>query len=79
MKKIEMKRILKDALMSEFGFFPSLNDIQIIESDDTCTHVSFMVNGRYYRFDSYISTMGGMRTVWVGSGTIEKLPEHDKK
>ena len=79
MKKSEMKQIAKEALRSEYGFYPNLKDIQIMESNDIGTYIAFMVNGRYYRFDSYISTIGGMRTVWVGSGTIEKLPEYDKK
>ena len=77
MTKRNYKQIVKEALECEYGFAPSIKDIHLMETNDTGTYVAFMVNGRYYRFDSYINNIGGMHTVWVGSGTIERLPEYD--
>lgn len=79
MTKKEYKHIVKEALEYEYGFSPCLKDIQLMEANDTGTYIAFMIHGRYYRFDSYIVTIGGMRTVWAGDGTIERLSEHDRK
>lgn len=75
----EYKTIVKEALASEYGFAPCLKDIQLMESNDTGTYIAFMVNGRYYRFDSYFLHYGDMKTIWVGSGTIERMPHYDRK
>ena len=79
MTKREYKHIVQEALKSEYGFAPKESEIQLMETNDIGTQIAFLVNGRYYRFDSYRSHIGGMITVWVGSGTIEKLPEYDEK
>lgn len=75
----QCKEIAREALEYEYGFAPYLKNIQLMETNDTGTYIAFMVNGRYYRFDSRIVIIGGTRTVWVGDGTIERLPEYDRK
>lgn len=78
MTKREYKHIVKEALRSEYGFSPKESEIQLMETNDIGTYIAFLVNGRYYRFDSYQLHVGGMSTVWVGSGTIEKVSEKDR-
>lgn len=79
MTKREYKYIVKEALRNEYGFSPKESEIQLMETNDVGTYIAFLVNGRYYRFDSYQLHVGGMSTVWVGSGTVEKLPEYDER
>lgn len=74
MKATEMKKIAQAALRSEYGFKPPLDDIRLMESNDTGTYIAFTVKGRYYAFRSRRIFDG---SVWCGSGTIEKLPEYD--
>lgn len=68
----EIKRIVRCALKSEFGFAPALSAITIFKSLPDGTHALFLVDGREYRFDSYTANIGGMETVWVGAGTIRR-------
>ena len=70
--KQEIKRIVQCALKSEFGFAPALSAITLHKSLPDGTHVLFVVNDKKYRFDSYATNIGGMETVWVGSGTIRR-------
>lgn len=70
----QLKAIVHGALKSEYGFAPALINIRIMESNDTGTYIAFTVNGKYYRFDSYKLPDG---TIWVGKGTIEKMPQYD--
>ena len=69
-----LKVIAQAALKSEYGFAPALINIGIMESNDTGTYIAFTVNGKYYRFDSYTCWDG---SIWVGKGTIEKMPQYD--
>lgn len=78
MTKREYKHIVKEALRNEYGFSPKESEIQLMETNDVGTYIAFLVNDRYYRFDSYQLHVDGMTTVWVGSGTIEKVPEKDR-
>lgn len=68
----EIKRIVQCALRSEFGFAPALSAITIYKSLPDGTHVLFVVNDKKYRFDSYVSSVGGFDTVYVGAGTIRR-------
>ena len=74
MKRAILKMVSHEALKSEYGFAPALKDINIIESNETGTYIAFTVNGKYYRFDSYTWPDG---SIWVGKGTIEKMPQYD--
>ena len=74
MSIIALKKITQAALKSEYGFGPALINIGIMESNDTGTYIAFTVNGKYYRFDSYKLQDG---SIWVGKGTIEKMPQYD--
>lgn len=70
------KKTVQVALRSEYGFKPSLNDIVIIsskEEENRTVKADFMVNGKHYKFDSYIMYVGKVATVWCGSGTITKI------
>lgn len=71
--KKELKEIAQGALKNEYGFKPSQKDITLLESSGDGTYIYFKVNNKEYRFDSYIKTYGGMKTIWVGAGTITKL------
>ena len=70
----ELEKIAQAALKSEYGFAPSLREISILGSNGDGTYMAFFVNLKYYRFDSYKMHDG---SIWVGKGTIEKLPEYD--
>lgn len=73
MKKQELRRIAQQALVNEFGFSPALNNITLLEANDAGTYILFNVNGRGYRFESYIMEIGGdLKPVWVGPGTISR-------
>lgn len=74
MLKKNLKAIAQVALKSEYGFAPALSNIKLMESNDTGTYIAFVVEGKYYRFDSYKFSDG---SVWVGKGTIEKMPQYD--
>ena len=68
----EIKRIVRCALKSEFGFAPPLSSIAIYRHTPDGTHVLFVVNDKKYRFDSYVVSVGGLDTVYVGAGTIRR-------
>ena len=73
MKKQELRRIAQQALTNEFGFSPALNSITLLEANDAGTYILFNVNGRGYRFESYIMSFDdAFRPVWVGAGTISR-------
>lgn len=73
MKKQELRRIAQQALVNEFGFSPALNNITLLEANDSGTYILFNVNGHGYRFESYIMSFeGAFRPVWVGAGTISR-------
>lgn len=67
-----IKHIVQCALKSEFGFAPSLSAITLYESSMAGTFVLFEVGGKKYRFESEELTMGGMKSVYVGPGTISR-------
>ena len=71
----QLKQIAVEALKSEFGFAPKQNDIVLLEADGDGTFILFRVGTKQYRFESYILRVGGMATVWCGSGTIERYPD----
>ena len=70
MKKEMIKKTAQAALESEYGFKPALANIVLLEASDDRTYILFKVRQHTYRFDSYAWDDG---SVWVGSGTIEKL------
>jgi hypothetical protein len=51
--KTELKKIAQYELMNEYGFFPKLADIRLLESDDKGQYIRFMVNAHEYRFDDF--------------------------
>jgi len=71
--KRELKHIAVTALRDEYGFAPKQSDVRLLEASGDGTYILFDVLGKEYRFDSYISHIGGMETIWCGSGTIEKI------
>lgn len=74
MTNTELKRTAQGALKSEYGFAPALKDITLLEADRDGTYILFRVgSSKEYRFSSYISHIGGMETIWIGKGTIEKI------
>lgn len=66
----ELKQIVVTALKAEFGFAPAKKDVILYEASGDGTYILFRVGHREYRFDSYISFLGGMESVWCGAGTI---------
>ena len=68
----DIKRTVQLALKSEFGFMPPLSAISIYKNTPDGTHVLFVVNDKKYRFDSYVISVGGFETVYVGAGTIRR-------
>lgn len=76
MNKNTIKNTLVEALKSEYGFAPSKNNITLLEAtteSGLCTYCLFEIRGKQYSFNSEINTIAGMKTVWVGKGTITKL------
>ena len=65
-----LKKTAQAALESEYGFKPSLNKIVLLEGSDDRTYIRFKVKNHEYVFSSYKFADG---SVWVGSGTIEKI------
>ena len=70
--KQNIKQIVRCALKSEFGLAPALSAITPHRSLPDGTHALFVVNDKKYRFDSYEFNVGGMKTVYVGHGTIRR-------
>jgi len=70
MKNIELKKTAQAALESEYGFKPALEKIVLLEGSDDRTYIRFRVSTHEYSFNSYKWLDG---SVWVGSGTIEKV------
>ena len=68
--KNNLKRTAQAALNSEYGFKPGLEKIALLEGSDDRTYIRFRVNAHEYVFNSYKFSDG---SVWVGSGTIEKV------
>ena len=66
----EIKKTAQASLKSEFGFAPILKDITLLEASGDRTHILFRVGVHEYSFNSYNFQDG---SVWVGSGTLEKL------
>ena len=51
----------------------SMNGITLLEANESGTYILFNVNGRAYRFESYIMSFeGAFRAVWTGAGTISR-------
>lgn len=69
----ELKEIVKEALEVEYGFAPTLKSITLIEASGDGTRIYFRVNDTRYEFKSDIFDICGMKTVWIGAGTITKL------
>lgn len=63
-----LKKTAQSALKSEYGFFPKLGDITLLEAHGDRTYILFSVFGHQYSFRSYDMGHG----VWVGSGTVTK-------
>lgn len=68
--RTNLKRTAQAALKSEYGFNPSLDSIILLEGCDDRTYIRFRVGVHEYAFNSYKFEDG---SVWVGSGTIEKV------
>lgn len=68
--KNNMKHTAQAALKSEYGFKPALESIILLEGCDDRTYIRFQVGTHEYAFHSYKFEDG---SVWVGSGTIEKV------
>lgn len=68
--KNNMKHTAQAALKSEYGFKPTLESIILLEGCDDRTYIRFRVGAHEYAFNSYKFEDG---SVWVGSGTIEKV------
>lgn len=71
MNKELLKKTAQAALDSEYGFKPALERIVLLEASDDRTYIRFRVKDHEYSFNSYKWPDG---SVWVGSGTIEKVP-----
>ena len=71
--KTELKAITYEALKSEYGFAPAKSNIVLLEAAGDGTYILFRVGNKEYRFDSFIAHIGGMETIWCGSGTLEKI------
>lgn len=71
----QLKEIAYIALKSEYGFAPNKKDIVLLEAAGDGTYLLFRVGAKQYRFNSYILDIGGMESVWCGSGTINKIDE----
>lgn len=69
----QLKAIAITALKSEFGFAPMQKDIVLLEASGDGTRILFKVANHEYRFESYISHVGGMETIWCGEGTVTKI------
>lgn len=72
MTKVELRKIAQQALKSEYGFAPALNQIVLLEANGEGNYIFFEVRGKEYRFDSRVLCDG---TIWVGKGTVEKVEE----
>ncbi len=48
MKRTELKVIVLEALENEYGFYPKLKDIVLIDYNDDGTFIHFNVNGIPY-------------------------------
>lgn len=72
MTKATLRKIAQQALKSEYGFAPALNQIVLLEANGEGTYILFEVNDREYAFDSRLLHDG---TIWVGKDTIEKREE----
>lgn len=72
----EFKTTVQNALKSEYGFAPAKNQITLLEAHSDGTYIMFEVNGKVYQFNSHICTYGGMKTVFVGAGTISRCDEN---
>lgn len=76
MNKDKIKSTLVDALKSEYGFAPYKSDIVLLEAgtqEGLCTYCLFEVRGKQYSFNSSVSNVAGLKTVWVGKGTIRRV------
>lgn len=70
MNNTAMKKTAQAALLSEYGFKPSLEKIVLLEGSDDRTYIRFRVGMHEYSFNSSRWPDG---SVWVGSGTVEKV------
>lgn len=68
--KEALKKTAQAALESEYGFKPAMKDIVLLEGADDRTYIRFRVRNHEYSFNSYKWADG---SVWVGSGTLEKI------
>lgn len=66
--KVELKKIAHEALVSEYGFAPAMNNIILLEANGEGTYIRFMVKNHEYRFESTLSH----GTVFCGNNTISK-------
>lgn len=66
--KAELKQIAHEALVSEYGFAPAMNNIILLEANGEGTYIRFMVKGHEYRFDSTLFH----GDVFCGNNTITK-------
>lgn len=66
----ELKQIARRALELRYGFAPTLNKINLLESCSDGTYILFNVNSVPYRFDSHLMSDG---SVWVDGNSVTKL------
>lgn len=50
MSKVELKRIARRALKKEYGFFPTFNEIVLLEATSDGERVLFEVGGHEYYY-----------------------------
>lgn len=69
----ELKKIIRTALESEYGFAPAISKIILLEADRGGTYIRASINGKEYQFHSHVCTQRGLEgTIWCGSGTITR-------
>lgn len=69
----QLKKQIKQACLTTYGFAPALNDIVLEECnrDGTYIRCHMKKNGQTYVFASEIMTEWGLEgTIWCGKGTI---------
>lgn len=69
MNKQITKKTAQYALKAEYGFAPSMSEIQVLEASGDRTYILFRVGQWEYEFKSYIFSG---KSVWAGPGHIRK-------
>ena len=66
----ELKQIARRALELRYGFAPTLNKINLLETYSDGTYILFSVNNVEYRFDSHMMDNG---SVWVDEHRVSRI------